>query len=368
MFTRPLVPCASCGAKVYWGFNSPQEFDDDTVLARGTELPAAREKCPRCAADLDTTIAYAFVPGFPPRFERLKAAYAGFLPEFVSDDLERGLSGGDAWEWYRQALFYRSCTAFYRSLQLFLGFLVLQRRCFITWATITGYYCRFFFIQALINLTLSTWDSVNRSFFFFDGTRVQQLAKKQLSSTIRNAGSHEVWWQLMEAMKNPFDYPINHRGYVLSRLRFDPEQRNNANYSFEYLQGGFIELDRFHSGAEQMVRHFMPSPTRDWDITEIDRVGEVDGAYYYGDYSHLLWCSLKVYLEMLRLLDFRQHFILTENIAALAEIHLGNDYPELMRGILLSAEESLRSGFDVDSFLLQRENSPNRISSFWPAL
>ena len=35
----------------------------------------------------------------------------------------------------------------------------------------------------------------------------------------------------------------------------------NPKYGFEYLAGGFPELDWFDSGAKQMMRHFMPYGT-----------------------------------------------------------------------------------------------------------
>lgn len=63
-------------------------------------------------------------------------------------------------------------------------------------------------------------------------------------------------------------------------------------------------------------------------------------------------------------LEITQHFILTENIAALSDIHLGRDYPRLMKGIVLSAEELLHTGFDVESFIRDCETNPDRLSSF----
>lgn len=387
MFKRPPVLCGNCGAKVYWEFSAPAPFGEGVVLA-GREPPRVREGCPRCGAEIDTTTAYAAVRGFPAGFDRLKEAYRGFAPvwehrrdsfekrarEMLAvcrpSDLGHELSSGEGWEWYRQRLFYRCCASFYRSVQLFFGFLALQRRCFKTWADVTGYYSRFFFIQAFLNLILSTWDSLNQCFFYFDGAQVQCLTKRELSPTARSAGSHEVWWQLMEAVKVPDDYPLADLEFVLSRLVFSPDRRNNANYGFEYLGGGFIELDWFDSGAKQMMTHFMPYPRADGDITDIDRffAGQdpegCDAADFYGDESQILWCSLRTLLELLRALDFKQGFVLTENIAALAEVHLGNDYPGLMAGILTSTEEVLQTGFDVDAFLSDRESHPGRRSSF----
>jgi len=287
-------------------------------------------------------------------------------------DVERELSNGEGWNWYRQRLFYRSCTAFYRSLQLFYAYLVLERRCFVTWADVTGYYCRFFFIQAFLNLVLATWDSLDNYFFHFDGKQIRCTPKKDLTPTAKIAGAHEIWWQFMEAMKVPIDYPLEHGEFVLSRLVFDPERRNNSNYGFEYLQGGFIELDWFDSGAKQMMSHFMPHPRPDRDITDIGRFFEgrnpedCDVGDFYEDESQILWCSLKTYLDMLERLEIKQGFILTENMAALAEIHLRNDYCALMEGLLLSAEESLKTGFDVASFLQDCEKNPKRRSAFLP--
>lgn len=195
-FTRPLVPCGTCGAKIYWEFSLPQKYDENTVSARHREPPSAQEKCPRCGGDVDTTVAYAAVPGFPPPFESLKSAYSGFVPVWephrssfeveVNEEMrklslagiERELSSGKGWGWFRQRLFYRSCTAFYRSLQLFYAYLVLERRCFSTWADVTGYYSRFFFIQAFLNLILATWDSLGNCFFHFNGAQVCCTPKK----------------------------------------------------------------------------------------------------------------------------------------------------------------------------------------------
>jgi hypothetical protein len=58
----------------------------------------------------------------------------------------------------------------------------------------------------------------------------------------------------------------------------------------------------------------------------------IDVGDFYGDEAQLLWCSVKTYLEMLTELGFKQQFVLVENIAALAEVQLANDYPNLMRG------------------------------------
>jgi hypothetical protein len=387
---RPPVVCGSCKAKIYFDMTGPEKPDPNVVISNRREPPDVKEKCPRCNADVDTTLAYASVTGFPPKFADLRSAYTGFIPQWEHSrgsfevmvrelleegntpiDLENEFSTGDGWGWYRQRLFYRSCTAFYRSLQLFFAYLVLERRCFRSWASVTGYYSRFFFIQALLNLLLATFDAEHKHLFFFDGRQVRCLDKNQLSPTLKKAFSHEAWWQLMEAIKIPGDFNFEHVEFVLSRLSYSPESRNNVNYGFEYLGGGFIELDWFDSGAKQLLSHFMPYPRPDKDVTDMNRFFEgqnpedVDVGDFYGDNAQMVWCSIKTYLEILVALDFKQNFILVENIAALAEIHLANDYPNLMRGILLAAEETLKQGFDVEGFMEDREKNPERLSSFY---
>lgn len=388
---REPVPCASCGAHIYFNLVGAADNDPNEVIANRREPPEPREKCPRCDAEVDTTVAYAYIPGFPPALADLKTAYAGFVPRWESARdsfevavgkrfkegaspaaLEAELSGKDGWDWYRQRMFYRSCTAFYRSLQLFLANLVLDRRCFRSWANVTGYYSRFFFIQSFLNLMLATLDGKEKHVFFFAGAQVRCLPKKQLSPTLKNAHSHEMWWQLMEAIKIPGDFNFENTEFVLSRLTYSPHERNRVNYGFEYLRGGFIELDWFDSGAKQLLSHFMPYPRRDRDITDIDRFFKghdpenVDVGDFYGDEAQMLWCSIKTYLEMLAELGFEQQFVLVENIAALAEIHLANDYPNLMHGILTAAEEILKQGFDVGKFMTDRQVNPSTFSSFYP--
>src|SRR5258708_7386168 len=120
-FHRPLVPCISCGAKIYWEFSPPEKYDDDTVSSHGWRPPDVRAKCPRCGAEIDTTVAFASIAGFPPSIESLKKAYAGFVPvwepdresfeaavqEFVKKgmalpDVEQLLNEDGGFEWYRQ--------------------------------------------------------------------------------------------------------------------------------------------------------------------------------------------------------------------------------------------------------------------------
>jgi hypothetical protein len=73
------------------------------------------------------------------------------------EQIQLSLDAADARSWFRQRVFYRSCTAFYRSFELFLSFLTLERECFQTWARVTGYYSRFYFLRAFLNVLQATF-------------------------------------------------------------------------------------------------------------------------------------------------------------------------------------------------------------------
>src|SRR4029077_8453980 len=279
-FYRAPVVCGNCSAKIYSPMSSLRREDVDLhnyVHATWAEPPKASEACPRCSNPVDTTTSYPFMVGFPPDLEALRKAYSGFRPrwehnrqsferdvdEYMKanglDACEASLSTPDGFAWYRQRMFYRSSAAFYRSLQLFLGSLTLDRHCYNTWTKVTAYYSRFYFIQAFLNLILSTHQSVGeRAFIFFDGSHVSCKSHEKLPKAFRK-GAHEIWWSLMEAMKSPA-YPCDNLGFILSRLVYNPEQRNTVNYGYEYHGGGFIELDWFDSGAKQMLSQFAPHP------------------------------------------------------------------------------------------------------------
>jgi len=140
-------------------------------------------------------------------------------------------------------MFYRSATAFHRALQLFSGFLTLDRHCYRTWSQVTAYYSRFYFLQALLNLCGCTCLNVPiepkgnaAAVLYFDGKSIRHIPVNKLPKAFRKS-SHELWWSVMEAMKTP-EYPVEHLSFILSRLVFSPEQRNRINYGFEYLSGG----------------------------------------------------------------------------------------------------------------------------------
>ena len=331
--------------------------------------------CPRCGADVSTTDAYAYIVGLPPRFERVKQAYSGYkatwemqrqsfeeaVHEMLDGDeisaIEAQLNTKEGFQWYRQRMFYRSAVAFYRCYQLFLGFLVLERRCFRTWASVTGYYSRFYFVQALLNMLLTTWVEWDKVAFVFDGERITCYGKKdlkRLSERFGKGGSHEMWWSMMEALKCPQDFPVENWDFVLTRLSLNPVQRNNVNYSFTYLFGGFNELEWSDSGAKQMMSHFRPVPRSDRDFTDIDRffqdVAPEDGDVgdFMGDTDvQLLWCSIAAYLRLLKLLEFEQSFVKTETLVALSEMHLSREYEHVRAGIEQAIGEMLSDNYDA---------------------
>jgi len=390
-FTRPLIVCKHCGAKIHVGFGVSSESGHDPandVHAHWSEPPDRTEMCPRCQGPVDTSSAYPVLPDFPPTFETLKALYADFTPRWEShrdsfevrlqeslktiglEDLVAELNRDPSLSWFKQRMFYRSATAFHRALQLFLGFLTLDRHCYRTWSQVTAYYSRFYFLQALLNLCGCTCLNIPlepkgnaAAVLYFDGKGIRHIPVNKLSKSFHKS-SHELWWSVMEAMKAPA-YPVEHLSFILSRLVFSPEQRNRINYSFEYLSGGFNELDWFDSGPDQMLNHFMPRPRGDEDITDIDRFfegvnpEEADEGCFYGDEAQILWCSLLGYLQLVKSLDFSQSFLKTETILALSDLHIGAEYPKITQGIARSVHDVLQDDFDLQRFLEHYQSSPN---------
>jgi hypothetical protein len=375
--SRPAVDCITCGAKIYSSSAWVGRSDGDAVHANWEDPPNAGEKCPRCGEDVDTTNAYPFIPTFPSNFEQLRKAYAGFVPtwehnrksfddkvgEFLSDghtfaDCQTELNTEEGTAWFKQRMFYRSATGFYRALQLFLGYLTLDRHCYISWAAVTAYYSRFYFIQSFLNLLLSTYLNLGkrgRAFFFFDGEKIVCRPQNELPPILIRKSSHDMWWGLMEALKSP-DYPCENLNFILSRLVFNPERRQEVNYDYDYIGGGFPELNWFDSGWKQMLNHFMPRGRSDRDITNMDRFfagrdpEDCDVGDFYGDDAQIIWCSLVGYLQLLKALDFQQNFVSTETIVALAQVHIGEEFPKLLQGIAQSTSEILNDGFDLPGF------------------
>jgi len=83
-FTRPIIVCTHCGAKIHTGFGvssrNPAPANDAHALWTGP--PGITAPCPRCQGLVDTTSAYPVLPEFPPPFGELKAYYAEFTPKW----------------------------------------------------------------------------------------------------------------------------------------------------------------------------------------------------------------------------------------------------------------------------------------------
>lgn len=369
----------------------PSTHDEHMIAGRGFEPPPAATPCPDCGSMVDTTMVYPSIDGFPMPFDLLCRSYNGFVPRFeghrrtveeqlqeiigqtrTPDQVEEAINTPDA-GWFRQCIFYRSCTAFYRSFALLCAFLTLERDAFQTWAQVTAYYCRFFFLQAFLNLLQATYVYSGRGYalLYYDGARLRYRDPRTLPPMMRNVGSHEQWWFLMEAVKHPADYPIEHMVMIISRLVFNPNKRNTENYSFEYLEGS-PELDWFDKGAQQLISHFHPRARGDQDITDLNRYFEgynpeyCDPGDFYTDDAVVLWTYLETYLRLVKQLGFTEEFLTTPIITAVAEIHLGRRMPTVLEGIVRATADILADNFNLDTFFGGRAEYPERKSSFWP--
>jgi len=328
------------------------------------------------------------IPNFSPKFEDLQRSYGGFqarfefrrrsfrdffahlLQQVTLTNLKAELAKNDPTaleikEGLRQRHFYKSATCFYRSLDLFLAYVSLRNHMFRTWAEVTGYYSRFYFIQALLNLLQANWfdgeegvftanliDKKDARFFAYNtGLNIDFLAKPDLLKLVaagERTGSHQVWWQIYGALDGLRDYPqFEALEFVLSDGYFNPGQRNAVNYSHEYIQG-FPELEWFDAAENSMLSHFgFQWGHGDRDITDIGRFfgdrnpEECDPGDFYGDEVQMLWCSIECYLRLLAALKIDQNFITPGKITALSEAHLREEFPNLRNGIKISVGEIL---------------------------
>jgi hypothetical protein len=194
-------------------------------------------------------------------------------------------------------------------------------------------------------------NSRDRKFFAYNtGARLKLLSEADLllSLGVSRQGSHSIWWSIFGSLGTLDDFPrIDSLSFVLGDGHFNVDQRNEVNYSHEYIRG-FPELDWFDADTCNMRAHFYCQMNRpDRDITNIDRFFEdddpedVDAADFYGDEAQMLWCSIDCYLRVFRLLNIRQGFITTEKLAMLTSEHMGSDLPRLAKGILLGVREAL---------------------------
>jgi hypothetical protein len=296
---------------------------------------------------------------------------AQYLDQVSSADLQNELTKNDAVaielkSRLLQRHFYKSATCFYRSLDLFFAYLALQTKQFGTWAKVTGYYSRFYFVQGFLNLLQANWFSgeeqiptaglVNpkdKSLFIYNtGSGIRCLSANDMPKFLGagfNGGSHRIWWSLYSSLGDLPDYPqFESLSFVLSDGYFNPRQRNEVNYSHEYVRA-FPELEWFDSGTENMLSQFHYQPRReDRDITDIDRFFEdmaqedCDQSDFYGDEAQMLWCSIDCYLRLLSSLEIKQDFITAEKIDALAVAHFKNEFPNIRKGIGISVREALQ--------------------------
>ncbi len=379
---RPPVICQTCKARIHWGLRFGANSDPDVLFAGPIEPPPKLDRCPRCSSTVETTAAYPTLPDFPPNFDLLKAVWKGFAPRFEFNrrspeddlgeishaDLKDALNDVDAMNWLKQRLFYRGTVCFYRALELFLAVLTLQRHSYKTWSKVTAYYSRFYSIQAILNLFLTSF--VGQRLIYCTGHRIHVLPKKEWPSLLSTAGSHERWWLLMETLRSPEGLQGEEPDFVLSRAYYDPHRRNTVNYDFSYKAGGFPELNWFDTDVVNMMFHFGPSHRPDHDITDADRFfcdedpASADFGNFAGDPIQVVWLSLFLYLQTVSKLQIKQNFISTGKIAALTEVHLFKEYPNNARGILLETTRLLGDDFDVDAWI-QTVQGCRLGQSFW---
>jgi len=90
-FTRQIIVCTHCGAKISTGFGFSSKKDRDPkndIHAIWSEPPGITASCPLCQNPVDTTSAYPVLANFPP-FCRAKGvlrwvhAKVGNEPRFI---------------------------------------------------------------------------------------------------------------------------------------------------------------------------------------------------------------------------------------------------------------------------------------------
>lgn len=257
-------------------------------------------------------------PDFPLPLRDLQKAWEGFTAErefhrvsfgewlehlFPQADvpaIEAMLSGvsGQPHPALLQRHFYWSTTCFVRCFHLFLSYLVLDARGLHSWSIVTGYYSRFYFAKALLNLWFSTWvwaetqtpkGMKTQQYLLYTGTGgVRLLMGKGIPGSLRPRELNGSWWSLFAQLQHLPDFPEEF-GYVLTDTTFDQERRHEVNYSDRWMKG-FPELEWFDHTLDQMLAHagFFRG-RQDRDFTDIDRYFEryspedADPADFYTD-------------------------------------------------------------------------------------
>lgn len=305
-------------------------------------------------------------------YSALKEQYRNFEPYFemhresINHLFEQLLSQGDTQELneylqrtgdqdvhneIRQKLVYHSTLCFFRSFDLMLAYISLNDKRFHTWSEVTAYYSKFYIIKAICFLLQRGYvtinfdkreklvDNKNDSNFYFlynsSGFKTYNSSTslyKQLRAepnTNRNYGSHQIWWKLLETVKdiNGIDNKFERVVFLLDHNWTNPKQRNQINYSLEYLEG-FKELDWFdanleghHSWRYKDQRDF----TSKEKFFEYVNPEDIDLEDYYTDLRVYLWESLMCYLEIYKDLIGQNSIFRIENIHYLLEIHEINE-------------------------------------------
>lgn len=301
---------------------------------------------------------------FNPHFEHHRSSFEQFFAPLLKNnnlsEVEKILNSDDALsQELLQRHFYMSSTSFYRSFQLFLAYLTLDKNRYNTWAEVTGYYSRFYFIQAFINLLQSTLiympnkldvkNNKERNFIIYNtGNRIRLLNLNKTGGFEKIRGSHQRWWHLFHELESLTDYPVEEIDFILSDYYFNPDKRNEVNYSHDYLKG-FIELEWFDIALDNMMAHYnvCSQERQDRDITNIDRFFEgcdpeyCDPADFYADDAQILWYSIKIYLLLIKTLNINQDFITFEKLESISRIHLHSTLPTIFEGIINSCREIL---------------------------
>ncbi len=320
---------------------------------------------------------------FPPSLARLQEVYAGFVPSFemrresLSEYVRNKLSeisptsNADAIRAptghslscdvdLLQRHFAWSATCFVRAYSLLLTYVIISRRGLSSWATVTGYYSRFYSAKALANLCLASWVDVdlrasnggpshgkNWKFLVYTGAEHTRLIEgSRLPTSMVPNASHERWWRLLDQLRHIPDLAeTDPMTTALQPWPFTSERRNEVNYSDVWMEG-FPELEWFDTSVEQMLAHMsFASARQDDDFTDIDRyfVGmdpeSADVADYYTDPAVALWQTVIAYLDLVGILVPAQNVVTTDKLIALAERTLGSDSPRTLEGLRLALRE-----------------------------
>ncbi|MCG7406595.1 hypothetical protein MH117_04130 [Paenibacillus sp. ACRRX] len=150
-------------------------------------------------------------------------------------------------------------------------------------------------------------------------------------------GSHQIWWRLLETVKDIEGIDKFDRvGFLLDHNWTNPQLRNQINYSLEYLEG-FRELDWFDANLKG---HHSWRNKDQRDFTSMDNFfkrtnpEDADLGDYYTDLRVYLWESLMCYLEIYKDLIGANSIFKIENLFYLMDVHeINKSMPEVFSSI-----------------------------------